>query len=69
MGLFTQQPEDPAEWAGLPSEPLRPETDAERLRDAGGADPASLIGMRDEGVRSVGIPLDAAPAVEGSAHH
>ncbi|WP_433675421.1 hypothetical protein [Microbacterium gorillae] len=23
MGMFTQKPEEPAEWAGLPSEPIR----------------------------------------------
>ena len=23
MGMFTQKPEEPSEWAGLPSEPIR----------------------------------------------
>ncbi|MFK4788415.1 hypothetical protein [Microbacterium sp. ZW T5_56] len=23
MGMFTQKPEEPTEWAGLPSEPIR----------------------------------------------
>ncbi|WP_345803056.1 hypothetical protein AAIB33_08230 [Microbacterium sp. AZCO] len=35
MGLFTQRPEEnDGDWAGLPSEPLREETAAERLPDA-----------------------------------
>jgi len=31
MGLFTQRPEEPAEWAGLPSEPVQPRSPAETL--------------------------------------
>ncbi|MFH8250340.1 hypothetical protein ACH3VR_08255 [Microbacterium sp. B2969] len=35
MGLFTQRPEeDNEDWTGLPSEPAREETAAERLPDA-----------------------------------
>lgn len=43
MGLFTKLPEEPAEWAGLPSEPDHPESTAERLADATAAvDPGGL---------------------------
>jgi hypothetical protein len=31
MGIFATRPEDPFEWAGIPSEPARPKTDAELL--------------------------------------
>ncbi|MHC3000333.1 hypothetical protein [Microbacterium sp. HJ5] len=34
MGLFIQRPEQNEEWAGLPSEPARAETEAERLAEA-----------------------------------
>ncbi|MET0736259.1 MAG: hypothetical protein ABWY55_11560 [Microbacterium sp.] len=53
MGLFQHRPEDPTEWAGLPSEPLHDEWAAERLPDAAPA-PAVLPG---EGVGSIRIPL------------
>ena len=56
MGLFSKLPEEPVEWAGLPSEPARTETQAERLTDAASVDLGGL------GVGGVG--LGAAPAVE-----
>lgn len=31
MGLFAARPEDPFDWAGLPSEPADAQTDAELL--------------------------------------
>lgn len=31
MGLFTQRPEEPTEWAGLPAEPERARSGAEVL--------------------------------------
>ena len=34
MGLFTRGPEHNEEWAGLPSEPTRQLSDAERLAEA-----------------------------------
>ncbi|WP_194411271.1 hypothetical protein [Microbacterium cremeum] len=64
MGLFVQRPEEPAEWAGIPSEPARPETAAERLADAAAAD-LGLLGSGDLGggaVESIVIPV--APVVE-----
>lgn len=39
--MFTQRPDDPAEWAGLPSEPLAPRSLADQLPDA---PPISLLG-------------------------
>ena len=58
MGLFTQRPEHSEEWAGLPSEPARPETEAERLADAAPAVDALGFGS----VESIVIPV--APTVE-----
>jgi len=34
MGIFQQRPEEPTEWAGLPSEPWEPTSPVERLGDA-----------------------------------
>lgn len=68
MGLFTQQPEEDDEWAGIPSEPLRPETEAERLTDAATLDAAALglagiPGLAGPGsVQSIVIPV--APSIE-----
>ena len=59
MGLFTQRPEENDEWAGLPSEPLRSESFAERLPDAA---PASATALDVGGLGSISIPL--APPVE-----
>lgn len=43
MGLFTEmRPEENDDWAGIPSDPLRAETEAERLRDAAPVDAAAL---------------------------
>lgn len=60
MGLFAARPEEPFEWAGLPSEPLQPESDAEHL-DAVAIDPAGLVGS---GLGSIVIPVD--PAADGA---
>lgn len=59
MGLFTQRPEDPSEWAGLPSEPHRPRSDAELLPDAPPvADPGTAVLGGIPGVTSISIPVD-----------
>lgn len=63
MGMFMQRPEEPEEWAGLPSEPLKPRSGAELLADAGPA--SELLGEPGEGVASVSIPMP--PPVEGDA--
>lgn len=59
MGLFVQRPEEPAEWAGIPSEPERAQSAAERLADAAAVD-LGLLG--DGAVESIVIPV--APVVE-----
>ena len=63
MGLFTQQPEHNDEWAGIPSEPLRTESEAERLADAAsiGAGDFALDGA-GTAIESVVIPVS--PAIE-----
>ncbi len=45
MGLFTQRPEEPSEWAGLPAEPMRARPPADLLTDdvAGSGDATALI--------------------------
>jgi hypothetical protein len=60
MGLFTQRPEFNDEWAGIPGEPLAPETAAQRLADAAPIDGASLLG--GGAVESILIPV--VPVVE-----
>ena len=69
MGLFSQLPEEPNEWAGLPSEPARPESDAERLRDAPPVDVGGLgvgaLGLAESGGGAVeGIVIPVTPVVE-----
>ena len=54
MGLFTQRPEENDEWAGLPSEPLRAESFAERLPDAA---PVNATALDFGGIGSISIPL------------
>lgn len=65
MGMFTQRPEDPTEWAGLPSEPLREETGAERL---GAASPVvDALGLVGGGsIASISIPVVPAESSEPS---
>ncbi|MFB7891511.1 hypothetical protein ACFC1I_04860 [Microbacterium sp. NPDC056044] len=67
MGLFSKLPEEPTEWAGLPSEPTRAETQAERLSDAasvdlGGLGLGDLAGGGGGAVESIVIPV--APVIE-----
>lgn len=63
MGLFQHRPEDPVEWAGLPSEPLRDESAAERLNDGVRVDLDRIDVDGGALVQSVAIPL---PAVDGT---
>lgn len=62
MGLFIQRPEENEEWAGLPSEPLRPESAAERL-----SDPAPAIGALGAGGSVESIVIPVAPSVDADA--
>ncbi len=60
MGLFTQRPEEPTEWAGLPSEPEDATSAAELLPEGAPA----LLGV-DAVVHSVRIPLAPADPDDG----
>ena len=71
MGQFTARPEEPAEWAGLPSEPLRARPAAEAL-DAP-VESADTIALFTGATASVVVPLGGAaetagqhPAVDGT---
>ena len=58
-----QRPEQNEEWAGLPSEPARRESEAERLPDAApAADALGLDLLGGGSVESILIPV--APVVE-----
>lgn len=59
MGLFQHRPEDPVEWAGLPSEPLRDESAAERLNNGIRVDLDRVDLDAGAPVQSVVIPLPA----------
>lgn len=64
MGLFMQRPEEPSEWAGIPSDPDRAENAAERLPEVAPVD-IGFVGLLGEGgaaVESIVIPV--APVVE-----
>ena len=63
MGLFTQRPEQNEEWAGIPSEPLRVESDAERLADAPPID-ASGLGFGELGTAVESIVIPVVPMIE-----
>jgi len=78
MGLFSHRPQDPVEWAGLPSEPERPESAAERLDTAPpvdastfvwtGADAAQLVPPAAASSAWIEIPVTPAPAdLDGGA--
>ncbi|MGF3057354.1 hypothetical protein [Microbacterium sp. YY-01] len=61
MGLFQQRPEQHNdEWAGLPSEPLKPQGFAEALPEEQTVAAASLD-PAGEGVTSISIPIPATP--------
>lgn len=63
MGLFQQRPEEPTEWAGIPSDPAREETAAERLTNAAPLD-IGLVGLLGETggtVESIVIAVEPVP--------
>lgn len=59
MGLFTQKPQFDDELPGLPGEPLRPESAAERLPDAAPVDIGlvGLLGEHSDTVESIVVPV------------
>ncbi|MFE1644751.1 hypothetical protein ACFM35_04125 [Microbacterium sp. P01] len=64
MGLFSSRPEEPTEWAGLPSEPLSEKSPAEQLADAAAS--ADLLAFQgSSSIESilipVPLPVDTAP--------
>ena len=64
MGLFQHRPEDPVEWAGLPSEPLRDPSAAERLNDEVHVDLDRIDIDGAAEVHSVVIPLPPADGAQ-----
>lgn len=57
MGLFQHRPEDPTEWAGLPSEPLDDESVAQGLPGSSPVD-TGLAALFGEGATtSVVVPV------------
>jgi hypothetical protein len=65
MGLFTQRPEEPTEWAGLPSEPLEPRSPADRLPADGSVDVLGLL--TGSGVASIPLTVPEPPTPEAPA--
>lgn len=57
MGLFTQRPEEPTEWAGLPSEPLEQRSPADRLSTDESVDVLGLV--TGAGVASISVDIHA----------
>ncbi|TQJ31798.1 hypothetical protein FBY39_2281 [Microbacterium sp. SLBN-146] len=57
MGLFQHRPEDPTEWAGLPSEPLDDESAVDRLPDSAAVDPALTALFGGGASTSLVVPL------------
>lgn len=67
MGQFTARPEEPAEWAGLPSEPMEARPAAESLAaPIGSADPLTFLGDATESVEIPLPPADLPPTPSGT---
>lgn len=68
MGIFSTRPEEPTEWAGLPSEPERVRSGAEALPEP--IDSADSLGLLGSSIASVAIevpPADATGAGDDSS--
>lgn len=63
MGQFTTRPEEPAEWAGLPSEPHEARPAAESL--AAPIESADSFAFLGGAIESVVIPLAPDPEISG----
>jgi hypothetical protein len=61
MGQFTTRPEEPTEWAGLPSEPIETRPVAESL--AAPVESADSLSFLSAAVESVVIPLPSTAEV------
>lgn len=55
MGQFTTRPEEPTEWAGLPSEPVESRSEAESL--AAPIESADTLAFLGTAIESVVIPV------------
>lgn len=60
MGIFSTRPEEPTEWAGLPSEPVASRSEAESL--AAQTESADSLAYLGTTVESIVIPV--VPVVE-----
>ncbi|MFI8631795.1 hypothetical protein ACIGEP_04260 [Microbacterium sp. NPDC077663] len=69
MGLFTQRPEEPSEWAGLPAEPMEPRDPVERLGEGPSVSDWSPDLLADAPATAtwIEIPVDPAPEADGGA--
>jgi hypothetical protein len=65
MGQFTTRPEEPTEWAGLPSEPLESRPAAESL--AAPIESADSLAFLGGPIESVVIPLAPPGDIDGPA--
>lgn len=65
MGLFASRPEEPSEWAGIPSEPLQ--ADASSDLPTGGPVLDALELVEGESLTSVTIALEMPPALDQGA--
>ena len=58
MGLFSARPEEPTEWAGLPSEPVPDRSEAESLADqVESSDSLAFLGTTIESVVIPVVPI------------
>lgn len=55
MGIFVTRPEEPTEWAGLPSEPVASRSEAESL--AAQVESAGSLAFLGTSIESVVIPV------------
>lgn len=67
MGLFTQRPEEPSEWGGLPSEPFDPRSPVERLGDGPTAGDWSPGLLSEAPVTATWVEIPVDPAPEGGS--
>lgn len=63
MGLFASRPEEKSEWAGLPAEPLREQSDAELLPPPA-ADPFAIRPDAAAGSIVITVPSPASDAAD-----
>lgn len=68
MGLFSSRPEEPTEWAGLPSEPAQNRSEAESLAaHTESADSLAFLGSRIESIVIPVAPVEVSEPAADSA--